>query len=146
MADTDKKVQELFQIVQKKKAEISKLDKPNWMTNCSFSYSRNSNDRINIQTVSDVDELVNMLAFLIEKTKSHHEANFTLETTVPFKWMGFSFEDWKSDLQTRVNKIQIGSKKKELENLESRLNALISPELKAKLELDAITQLLEENK
>ena len=41
-------------------------------------------------------------------------------------------------IKSRINKIQIGVKKKKLETLEARLNAIVSPELRRKLELDAI--------
>ena len=43
MKNTDEQVQKLFAIVQTKKKEISKAEKPDWKTNCSFSYTRNGN-------------------------------------------------------------------------------------------------------
>lgn len=143
MANTDEQVQKLFAIVQQKKKEISKAEKPDWKTNCTFSYSRHGNDRINLQVTSDVDELINMLAFLIEKEKAFNEAKALLGVDNEFKWMGFTFEEWKYDIQTRLTKSQISKKKKELETLETRLNGLISPELKAKWELEEITKLLQ---
>lgn len=143
MANTDEQVQKLFAIVQQKKKEISKAEKPDWKTNCTFSYSRHGNDRINLQVTSDVDELINMLAFLIEKEKAFNEAKVLLGVDNEFKWMGFTFEEWKYDIQTRLTKSQISKKKKELETLETRLNGLISPELKAKWELEEITKLLQ---
>jgi hypothetical protein len=54
-------------------------------------------------------------------------------------------DEWKEDFQTRVNQISVQEKRKELAELESRLNAIISPELKAQMELDAIAKLLEKN-
>ena len=50
--------------------------------------------------------------------------------------------EWKSDFQTRVNQISIQEKRKELAEIEARLNAIISPELKAQMELEALTELL----
>lgn len=139
---TDKKVQEFFKVVQQKKAEIAKAEKPDWKTNCSFSYNKDSGSRINLQVVVDVEELVLILAFLIEKNQAFDKANALLGTDLEFKWMNFTFEDWKSDIQTRINKVQISKKRKELEALESRLDKLISPELKAQMELDEISKLL----
>lgn len=138
----DKKVQELFAIVQTKKAEIAKAEKPNWKTNCSFSYIKDSAARINLQVVADVEDLLSILAFLIEKNNSYEAANKLIGTNIEFKWMGFTLEDWTADIQTRVNKVQITKKKKELETLESRLDQLVSPELKRQMELDDITKLL----
>jgi hypothetical protein len=135
----------LFKIVQTKKAEIAKAEKPNWITNCSFGYNKDSSSRSNIQVVADVEELVSILGFLIEKEKAFTAANKVLGTSYEFKWMGFSLEDWQSDIQTRINKVQISKKKKELESLESRLDKIISPELKAQMELDEITKMLNDS-
>ena len=143
---TDKQVQDLFKIVQIKKSEIAKAEKPNWQTNCSFGYSKDSGARTNIQTVSNVDELIDILAFIIDRSKAHTYACDALsvkESEHPFKWMGFSLDDWKTDILTRLNKIQISKKKQELEALESRLDKLVSPELKAEMELEEITKLLQ---
>lgn len=139
---TDKKVQEFFKIVQQKKAEIAKAEKPNWKTNCSFSYVKDSSSRINLQVVASVEELILILAFLIDKNQSFDKAQAILGTDLKFNWMGFTLEEWKSDIQTRVNKVQISKKKQELEALESRLDKLVSPELKAQMELDEISKLL----
>jgi len=139
---TDKQVQELFEIVQQKKSAIVKAEKPNWQTNCSFGYDKNSSSRMNIQVVNDIDELTEILAFLLRKERSHYEASEILGVESQFKWLGFTFEQWKSDIQTRIDKIQISKKKQELEQLESRLGLLISPELRAEMELAEITKIL----
>jgi hypothetical protein len=44
-----------------------------------------------------------------------------------------------------VNQISVQEKRKELAELESRLNAIISPELKSQMELEAIAELLDKN-
>ena len=69
-----------------------------------------------------------------------------LETNVKFDWLGFSLEAWISDIKTRVNKIDISKKRDELEKLETRLNSLISPELRNQMELEEITALLKGGK
>jgi hypothetical protein len=40
--EEDKLVQELFNVVQAKKAEIAKAEKPSWETNCAFRYNKDS--------------------------------------------------------------------------------------------------------
>lgn len=140
--ETDKMVQQLFEVVQKKKAEIAKAEKPSWATNCAFRYNKDSSASTNIQVCSDVEELIHMLAFLCDKKRGFNEAQELLGTTHKFRWLGFSFEDWSGDIKTRIDKIQITNKKKELEALESRLDKLVSPELKAQMELAEISKLL----
>ena len=139
----DKAVQQLFEVVQKKKAEIAKAEKPNWLTNCSFRYNKESSNSTNIQVCSDVNELITILGFLIGKQNEFNLAKEVLGVTNTFNWFGFTVEEWTNDIRTRIDKIQITNKKKELEQLELRLDKLISPELKASMELDEIKKLLE---
>lgn len=139
----DKLVQDLIKKSQEKKAEITKAEsKPKWETNCSFGYSKDSSSRTNLQTVTDTDEFINILAFLIEKQKSFNEAKEELVLEGEFKWMGFSFKEWKSDVLTRVNKITVTKKKKEFEEIEKRLNSLISTEMREELELEELQKML----
>jgi hypothetical protein len=141
---TDTKVKELFDLVQSKKLAIEKAERPCWKTSGNFGYSANSaHDRTQIATVTDVRKLVEMYAFLMErKDKSENAAN-ELGVDYKFTWLGFTVEEWKDDFQTRVNQISIQEKRKELAEIEARLNALISPELKAQMELEAISKLLD---
>jgi hypothetical protein len=141
--EMDKAVQQLFEVVQKKKAEIAKAEKPNWLTNCSFRYNKESSNSTNIQVCSDVNELITILGFLIGKQNEFNLAKEVLGVTNTFNWVGFTLEEWTNDIRTRIDKIQITNKKKELEQLELRLDKLISPELKASMELDEIKKLLE---
>lgn len=141
---TDELVKELFDSVQEKKLVIEKAERPCWETSGNFGYSANSgHDRVNIQTVTDVRKLVEMYAFLIDREEKSENAAKDLGVDYKFTWLGFSVDEWKNDFQTRVNQISIQEKRKELSEIESRLNAIISPELKAQMELEAISKLLE---
>jgi hypothetical protein len=142
LSEKDKVVEQLFAQLQKKKDEIAKTEKPNWLTNCSFSFNRSGSDRMNIQTVSDIDVLVDALASLVEKEKAYKEAAKTLGHSGTFKWNGFTVEEWTADFQTRVNKINITVKKKEFADLEARLDKLVSPEKREAMELEALSKLL----
>ena len=110
----DKAVQQLFEVVQKKKAEIAKAEKPNWLTNCSFRYNKESSNSTNIQVCSDVNELITILGFLIGKQNEFNLAKEVLGVTNTFNWFGFTLEEWTNDIRTRIDKIQITNKKKDL--------------------------------
>lgn len=141
---TDELVKELFDSVQEKKLAIEKAERPCWETSGNFGYSANSaHDRVNVQTVTDVRKIVEMYAFLIDRKEKSENAAKDLGVDYKFTWLGFSVNEWKNDFQTRVNQISIQEKRKELSEIESRLNAIISPELKAQMELEAISKLLE---
>ena len=142
----DVQVLERIEKVKKRKAEIAKAERPNWKTNSAFSYD-GSAKTINIKVVKDLSELICIVAFLRDRSKSYVEAAMDLgvkATTVPkFKWMGFTVGEWVGDIRLRVTKIQIDAKKKSLEALEARLEKVISPALRRKMELEAITKELE---
>lgn len=141
---TDEMVKELFDTVQEKKLAIEKAERPCWQTSGNFGYSANSaHDRTDIKTITDVRKIVDMLAFLIDRKEKSESAAQELGVTYSFTWLGFSVDEWKSDFQTRVDQISIQEKRKELAGIEARLNAIISPELKAKMELEALSKLLE---
>jgi hypothetical protein len=78
----------------------------------------------------------------MERRDKSESAAKELGVDYNFTWLGFTVEEWKDDFQTRVNQISVQEKRKELAELESRLNAIISPELKAQMELEAIEKLL----
>ena len=140
---TDEKVKQLFDLVQEKKLAIEKAERPCWKTSCNFGFSANSaHDRTSIPLVTDVRKLVEIYAFLMERRDKSESAAKELGVDYNFTWLGFTVEEWKDDFQTRVNQISVQEKRKELAELESRLNAIISPELKAQMELEAIEKLL----
>jgi len=144
MKTTDEKVKALFELVQEKKLVIEKAEKPCWETSCNFSFSANSaHDRNDIRTITDIRKIVDMLAFLIDREEKSGKAAQELGVTYDFSWLGFTVDEWKSDFQTRINQISLQEKRKELSEIESRLNAIISPDLKAKMELEALSNLLD---
>jgi len=139
MKKTDKKIKELFDLVQEKKLAIEKAERPCWNTGGGFSYSANSaHDRVNIQTLNDSRKIVEMYAFLIDREEKLEKASKKLGVDYTFTWLGFTIDEWESDFQTRINQITIQEKRKELKEFEARLNIVISPELKAQMEIDAI--------
>ena len=151
MAKTDQTTLKLIKEVQSRKAEIEKVKKPNWQTNCSFSYIDKStglggSGAINLHVCSDLSVLLNIAAFLDERAKAVKAAAKLLEVDSPptFKWNGYTVKEWLDDLKMRVAQIQIKKKEEKLEQLEKRLNKIVSPELRAEMELEAIQAELEE--
>lgn len=140
-AKTDKKTLDLINEVKKQRAEIAKADRSNWRTNCSFAYQEGSANTQNLQVVSNVRDLIGIAAFLIERSKSYKDAATAIGVDNPpeFTWCNFTLEDWLEDLKTRMAKIQVAARRQKLAAVEERLNKIISPELRAEMELEAIT-------
>lgn len=135
--NVDKKTLELIKQVNKQKSEIAKLDRPNWLTNCSVEIN---SKHTNIHVEASIPKLVEIAGFLLVQEESFQKASDFLELEPSkYLWNGYAVSEWLTDIKSRIAKIRIGEKRKKLELLESRLNAIISPELRAQLELEAIT-------
>jgi hypothetical protein len=144
---TDEKIKELFNSVQERKLSIEKAERPCWNTSGAFGYSANSaHDRTNVQTLNDQRKIVEMYAFLIDREDKSKKASEELGVDYNFTWLGFTVDEWKSDFQTRINQITIQEKRKELAEMEARLNLVLSPALKAEMEVDAMTEQLKNMK
>lgn len=139
----DERIQKLFDKVQIKKAEIAKAERPNWLTNCTFGYDENLVvNRMNLHTVSDVDKIVKATAFLMLNADAHERACKELGVESKFEWMGYPVSSWIEDFKTRITKIKIADKKKELDTYETNLNKLISPERRKEMEIEAMEKAL----
>lgn len=139
----DAKILELIAEVNRRKEEIERIDRPNWRTNMSFSYDESSlNQSINLHVVSDVQVLVKIASFLVVRKDAYVDvaASFDLAEVPNFTWQGFPVQDWIADIELRIDKIQIGAKRKKLEALEASLEAIITPELRRQMELERIAK------
>lgn len=142
MNESDKVIDALLAKVEAKKKELKKLSRPNWLTSCVFGPGRT--DKKNIQVITDVKTLVEFTATLLAMEKEWEAANELLETNEKLVIDGYSVADWIADFKLRVGIIGINAKKKEIEAIEAKLNALISPEKRREIELKQLAQLLEE--
>ena len=133
MENKDKIIDGLFEVIQTKKEEIKRIEKPEWKTNCSYSFD---GTRLNIR-VLHIDEVVNCVQELLQIQDYRTGACTILELPMK-KWQGFEIEDWIEDFKTRASIINVASKKKELEKLEGRLDKLVSKEKREEMELAAI--------
>ena len=136
---TDDKTLQLIQQVKQQKAEIAAAERPNWITNCSFSYGENGSSPINLHVESNIRTLVRIAAHLLAQEREYKAAADQLGVDAPeFAWNGYAVKDWLADIRCRINKVQIAVKRQRLETLETRLNLIVSPELRAKMELESI--------
>jgi len=134
----DEIVQALLKVVADKREEISKAEKPTWLTNKSFRYSEESSKSLNLNTVGTVDKLVGALSHLLAQEKSYSDAAKLLGYEGKFTWFGYSVDEWKADFITRKNQISISDMKLDLANKESRLDKLVSKEVREAMELEQL--------
>lgn len=134
----DAEITALFETITKQKKEISLVEKPNWETNCIFKFPYKSELTANIQVVSDIAELLKILSFLTLESTTFNILAKELGVSVKYEYSGFTYDQWKKDIDSRIKKINIKKEKDKLAKLESRLNAIVSPEQRRLLEIEAI--------
>lgn len=131
-------IKALFNKLAAKKAEVANAEKPVYVTGGQFRYSESMGNTVDIMTVRDPRKLVEVLAFLKDREKSFNEAKEELGVKVDFTWLGASVVDWTRDLKTRIGVLNLTATRKELAELEDRLNKIVPPEMRAQMELEAI--------
>lgn len=137
----DSLVLELLEKVEKKKEEIKNAKKkPQWITNCSFQYE---NKHINIQTIRSKEKLVEICALIICNKKEKEEAAKLLDIEYSYSFSGYTDTEWIKDLRTRVKMLSIEDKEKELEELDKRINKLVTSEQRRAMELEQLQKLLD---
>lgn len=136
----DEVIKELYYKIQSKKNEIETSSaKPYWVTNCAFKYDSKSNEVINIQTSSDKGTLIHIAGWLIHQEELYYKGLKALDLKEEeYKWLGFTTEQWITDINTRISKITLGDKKKELKVLEDKLDKILPPAFRIELELETI--------
>lgn len=137
--ELDEKVQKLYSIIQNKKAKIAKLEKPNYKTNLSFPYNEFSDtQKVNLHVINDIPTLIKLLANLSILKKEYDLICDDINIDNKFIYGGYSYEDWENDIVSIINKLNIKKEKDDLANKEKKLNCLISPEEKRRLDIEAL--------
>lgn len=137
---TDSRVLELFNKVREKKKSIESNERITYLTNLSFGYNESVvTDRVNIHTVTSMEKLVDIYAFLMQKKENNEKAAKALNLNISVdKWLGYKISDWMKDIESKIKQLGLTKERKELSLLEERLDALISTEQRREMELEAI--------
>lgn len=144
MSNIDSKINELFQVLEKQKKDVEATEKAaskKWHTNCSLQFM--GQHPYNIQTASE-DVLRNAVSQLLIHKDYAKQAADVLNLPVDNTFAGYTYDHWIEDCKTKIAKIQLRAKKEKLNQLEERLNAIVSPEQRRQMELDAIVKELGE--
>jgi hypothetical protein len=130
----------MLEKVQQKKNEIKAASKkPVWKTNCTIGYDPKSvAGRINIMTRTDLQEIVDMYAFLLQRADYLKRAAEQLGVEVDLTYMGYTIADWCHDLKARADQLSIEAKKRELDELDKRVNKLVTPDQRREMELEVL--------
>lgn len=137
---TDQKIENMLKKVAAQRAEVEALERDTkrpWETNCSFKLE-GAYSAVNLQ-VANVTQVHNLMTDLVLRRNASAEAAKILGIEVPEPTVsGFTYGQWEADLKKRVAIITLNEKKKKLDDQESRLNKLVSPEKRRAMELAAL--------
>lgn len=135
----DAQIKALFSELIKRKAMVEDDEakiKRSWKTNCSLTIE-GLGQPINIQVATE-QKLLGVYAHMLQVSDYKAEAATELNIKFDDEWGGFPTADWIMDFKKRIASIHIKTKKLKLAELESRLEAIVSPEQRREMELAAI--------
>ena len=96
-------------------------------------------------TRTDSNEIIDWYVFLSQKEEGITKAAEELGLPADVSWLGYPIAEWKEDLKTRAAQLSIEAKQKEIEELDKRVNKLVSPDQRREMELVALQELLAES-
>ena len=139
----DDKITQLLAKVEAQKAAIAEAERPVFRTNRTFSFvDGDLNKSHNLAVVSDVSALLKMAAHVSSAAETYYYVAGGIlgadEKAPAFTWNGYSDLDWLHDIKLRVSQIRLKAQREKLQELEARLDKIISPERRRELELRAI--------
>jgi hypothetical protein len=141
MSVNDDKIKQLLVKVEEQKAGLGPKPRAHWETNGIFKYSDKS--FFNLNTVQNFQQLVDALAFLLEKTLFQNSASEKLGVTgKAFEWNGYPIEDWQADFKKRIEIVNWQARKVQLDQTKKKLKSLISAETKTEMEIEELSKLL----
>jgi hypothetical protein len=140
--NNDTTIKALISKIEEKKSALGVKPKANWKTNAIFKYD--SQYFMNLNTISEIEPIVDALSFLYIKYEATKKAYETLGISAPiqFTWTGYTIAEWESDFKTKVTQIYWEAENKKLKELEAKLRSLVSEEVRTEMELESISKLL----
>jgi hypothetical protein len=139
--DMDKIVDDLMAKVKDRREKVGALKKPQWTTPCSLVLP--GYERLNIQVCNDLGLLAVACGTLMRMRVDIEAASKELDVEIEPKWQNYPIDDWITDIKLRVRVTNLKKEQERLANLESKLNKLMSPEQRRRMELASIEAELE---
>lgn len=145
MTTIDKTIQELFQKLEERKKTVADLKaktQKGWVTNCTWKIPF-TGTVVNIQTCPE-DQLVQLAGEIISTFGKYKFGADMLGINIGKVQQinGYTVDEWKTDLTKRLATITIRSEEAKLAELEARLNSVLSPEERRRIEVELIAKSL----
>lgn len=141
-SNNDIVIKELMQKVEAQKKALGTKERGVLTTNGIFKFD--DSHYFNINTVSDVSQLIRALSYLLLNEEFFRMACSRLGVSnVSFEWQSYKVADWEKDFAMRIRQIEYEKNKKRLEDTQKKLAALVSEEERTAMEIENIRKALE---
>lgn len=137
LAINDQVVLKLQEQIKTKEQELLTISKPSWKTNNNLEVY---GVRYNLH-VQSVESLTLLFSYLIGIFRNLEESYEILQVrNKEVKYNGYTYAEYFHDISLHIAIKDKRVKEEQLNKLKERVSSLLSDELKAKLELDAINE------
>lgn len=141
MSNIDTTIQQLFNKLAERKTKVASLKAEvakSWKTTGVFRLI-GAPSTTNIQT-ANAETLEEIAAHVIILANALNEASVKLSRPGKQKVQNYTPEEWFNDLQKRLAMIDVREEEKQLETLEQRLNQVLSPEERRRIEVEMLAK------
>jgi len=140
------KMQEKLQSVKDQLASLKAETESPYKTNGEFRFNPHAiqGGNIRIHSTTDITILLNVLAYLNEKSTGYVNAAekiLEFKNYPAFKWMGFTYESWEHDIKVRVKQLVFVEKKATLMKAKMTLESFMSEDDRLALMLNDLEKL-----
>jgi hypothetical protein len=136
----DALVGQLLKKVEEKKAQIKKIKHPSFKTNLSLPVD-GTTSRINLN-VATPELLFSILVTLETRIEKSLGVAAKYDLVFDNTWHGFTLEDWRDDVVLKIKQSQAQRQVTELRTIEKKLGGLMSEDKRTNLELEKLSELL----
>lgn len=123
----------LMENIESQLKELKKIESKSYQTNGKFRFNPNytANTALDLHKTTDVALLITIDSYLRPKEEQYNisaEENFSLTNYPAFTWQGYTYDQWKNDLQQRMQIITLHTNKKKLEEAQKLVEAELTKE------------------
>lgn len=134
------KLTQALEMLTNKLASLKSVTEGANQTSGSFSFSNSKSPNtpsINIHTSKDLEELLLIHSFLLQKKEYYEQSanQLGLETFPQFKWNGYAFAAWNNDIQIRVAVVSSHDQRTKLEVAKKKLESFLTQDDQLKMAL-----------
>jgi hypothetical protein len=129
----DDKIMTQYRSICALKKKLESIEKPLWVTDGYFKFSESPSSMKDVKQAREL-EVVSITRFLVKENESHVKACELLNIKSDFKWFNYSFDEWVSDLKTRMSILKKSETISKINEAEKKLYKVLTVDQRRELE------------